>query len=146
MQLIKNDFGKSYSIELLPNASATDLIWKFPDIPFLRDKFTTGINLSYGAFGVTSGKLNIAPQVSNLYPSFLTLVDNSGDLFIQNLPLAELSATQYIDTANTDYYAQNSNGYFVIKPRIVVWNKCFVKFPTATALANVILQFNIFYK
>lgn len=148
MQIIKTNIVRSLTVEVNPAASATNLTWTFPDLPFLRGKKTIGIMASIQPLGVVTGKSNIIASVVNgvgLFPCFLTLVDKMNKRFVQNLPIVELSTSTYLDPTANDYFATNSNGTFIIKPRIVQWNKCFLFFPTATATPNLIAQFNILY-
>jgi len=149
MQLVKTDIVKSINVELIPVSSATALTWTFPDIPFLRGKQVLGISLSVSAVGVTSGRTNIGTLMAlgtGAYSCFITLVDDKSNNFIQQMPVVELSNTALIGLAGNNFVSCNTNGILLIKPRVVVWNKCFVYFPTATGLASHCLMFNIIYK
>jgi len=153
--MILNKLGvkKTYTLEVQPLNSATQTTWQFPDIPFLREKYITGISLSNNANGVTSGKENFGHLVpeNTTYSAFLTLVNNTGIQFIQNMPLDELciqttisvvassSGSRYITSSNT-------NGLLIFKPVNIVWTKCFIYLPSAIALSNLCCQFNIYYQ
>jgi hypothetical protein len=153
--MILNKFSvkKSFTLEVIPAASATQTTWQFPDIPFLREKYITGIALSTNAAGVTSGKTNFGyvVPVSATYSSFLTLVDNSGKQFIQNMPLDELVCQSWqqnnnATSANNFITSFNTNGLISFNPVNIVWTKCFIYFPVATALSNYCCQFNVYYQ
>lgn len=147
MILINRNFKKTCLVEVVPTNSATNLTWTFPDNPFLRDKVCVGLMLSINPYTAVSGKTNISVLLSQgLYSCFLTLTDSDNVQFVQNLPVVELSQNIYIDTANNDYYAINSNGAWMFAPRVLQWNKCFVYFPIATALANYSLQLQVIYQ
>lgn len=153
MILNKLGVGKAYTLEVQPLNSATQTTWQFPDIPFLREKYITGISVSTNAAGQTSGKTNLGyyiPQ-SNNYSSFLTLVDNTGKQFVQNIPLDELVTQSWqrnnlATSSNNFIYGYNTNGLFCFKPVNIVWTKCYIYLPTAITFSNYICQFNVFYQ
>ena len=153
MILNKFGLGKSYTLEVIPLNSQTQTTWQFPDIPFLREKYITGIALSTAVAGVTSGKTNIGyviPQF-NTFSSFLTLVDNSGKQFIQNMPLDELVCQSWqqnnnATSANNFIYSYNTNGLVSFKPINIVWTKCYIYFPVAFGTPNYCSQFNVYYQ
>jgi hypothetical protein len=153
MILNKLGVGKAYTLEVQPLNSATQTTWQFPDIPFLREKYITGIALSTNAAGQTSGKTNLGFVIPNstAYSSFLTLVDNTGKQFIQNMPLDELVCQSLQQnnnavSANNSISSYNSNGLLAFKPINIVWTKCYIYFPVASALVNYCCQFNVFYQ
>jgi len=153
--MILNKLGvkKVYTLEVQPLNSATQTTWQFPDIPFLREKYITGISLSNNANGVTSGKDNLGHLIPEniIYAAFLTLVDNTGIQFIQNMPLDELCIQTTINvtgaTTTTRYIrSSNTNGLLIFKPVNIVWTKCFIYLPAATTVANLCCQFNVYYQ
>ena len=153
--MILNKFSvkKSFSLEVIPAASATQTTWQFPDIPFLREKYITGIALSTNVVGVTSGKSNLGYFVgtNSTYSSFLTLVDNAGKQFIQNMPLDELVCQSWQKnneaTGTNNFIASyNTNGLVSFKPINIVWTKCFIYFPVATSASDFCCQFNVYYQ
>ena len=153
MILNKFGVGKIYTLEVQPLNSATQTTWQFPDIPFLREKYITGIALSTNAAGITSGKPNLGYYlpIVNTYSSFLTLVNNTGNQFIQNMPLDELVCQSWqqnnnATSANNYIASYNTNGLVSFKPINIVWTKCYIYFPAATALSNYCCQFTIFYQ
>jgi hypothetical protein len=153
MILNKLGVGKAYTLEVIPLSSSTQTTWQFPDIPFLREKYITGISLSTNVGGITSGKANLGffIPVSTLYSSFLTLVDNGGKQFIQNMPLDELvtQSTQQNNnavSASNFIASYNTNGTVSFKPVNIVWTKCYIYFPVASGLVNYCCQFNVFYQ
>jgi len=154
--MILNKLGvkKTYTLEVQPLSSTTQTTWQFPDIPFLREKYITGISLSVNQYGTTSGKSNLGFVVSAQasVSGFLTLVNNTGNQFIQNMPLDELVILSYqrndnaVSTANF-IFGYNTNGLISFKPINIVWTKCYIYFPTALAsFPNYICQFNVFYQ
>jgi hypothetical protein len=152
--MILNNYGikNSYTVEIQPAASDTAQTWMFPDIPFLRTKPITGIILSAMQAGVNSGKTNYGYTIwtNTATSAFLTLQDDKGKQFIQNMPLRELFITSQIGVNEaflTDNYVYGSNtdGIKYIDPRIIVWTKSFVYLPVATGTANLCLQFTVLY-
>jgi hypothetical protein len=150
MILNKLGVGKAYTLEVQPLNSATQTTWQFPDIPFLREKYITAISVSSNSYGITSGKNNIGSLMSSVatYSSFLTLVDNTGKQFIQNMPLDELLLQSAINVTGVTPYLKsyNTNGLLNFKPINIVWTKCYIYFPVATALSNYCCQFNVYYQ
>jgi hypothetical protein len=153
MILNKFGVGKTYTLEVIPLASATQTTWQFPDIPFLREKYITGIALSTAAAGITSGKSNLGYWIpaSTSYSSFLTLVNNQGTQFIQNMPLDELVCQSWqqnnnATSANNFITSYNTNGLVSFKPVNIVWTKCYIYFPAAIAQSNWCCQFNVYYQ
>jgi hypothetical protein len=153
MILNKFGVGKSYTLEVIPLNSATQTTWQFPDIPFLREKYITGIALSTNANGITSGKGNLGyfVPVNNNYVSFLTLVDNTGKQFIQNMPLDELVCQSWQQnnnaTSSSNFIGSyNTNGLVSFKPINIVWTKCYIYFPAALAQSFLCCQFNVYYQ
>jgi len=153
--MILNKLGvkKTYTLEVQPLNSVTQTTWQFPDIPFLREKYITGISLSNNANGVTSGKDNLGHLVpeNTIYAAFLTLVDNTGIQFIQNMPLDELCIQTTISVvsstqANRYIRSSNTNGLLIFKPVNIVWTKCFIYLPATTQLSDLCCQFNVYYQ
>lgn len=152
--MILNNYGikNSYTVEIQPAASDTAQTWMFPDIPFLRTKPITAIILSATQRGVNTGLTNYGYTMftNTATSAFLTLQDDKGKQFIQNMPLRELFITSEASVGNaisTDnyIYGQNTDGIKYIDPRIVVWTKCFVYLPVVTGTANLCLQFTVLY-
>lgn len=154
--MIQNNYGikKSYSVEVVPSSSDTSLTWMFPDIPFLRSRPITGIVLSTMQKGANTGLTNFGSTVAQSganTSSFLTLADDQGKQFIQNMPLKELVITTQTDNATalitTNYfYGSNTNSIMFFDPRVVVWTKSYIYLPVATGTANLCCQFTVFYQ
>jgi len=127
----------------------------FPDIPYLRNRKVYAIALNTSPYGVDSGLSNIGyglalNTISNS-SSFLTLYDQNGDQFIQDLPLQELICNRTFLSASTPDRLQlqskfQANGLTVFTPRIIQWTKCSIYFPVALGVGNLSFQFDIFYK
>lgn len=156
MQLIQRDISRTYTLEIVPTAIG-QTTFTFPDIPFLRDKISYGIETSIQFEMVTTGKQNRFGQANFTYQSagFITLVDSNNNQFVQNMPIIELQ-NQYNFTPSTTSPAQgtiavatpyNTNGLMVFTDRIVQWNKCSMFFSVSpiTALTQG-FQFTIYYK
>tara|TARA_R110000822_G_scaffold8411_2_gene33098 strand:+ start:230 stop:706 length:477 start_codon:yes stop_codon:yes gene_type:complete len=155
--MILNNYGiqNSYNIEVIPSNSALSTTWMFPDVPYLRTKPITAIMLSTSTVGVNTGLNNLGNAImteSNPFTTsgFITLVDDQGKQFIQNMPLKELiSTTEFsinnVLSSNNYSYAYNTDGIKYIQPRIIVWTKCFIYFPVATTLSNYCIQFTALY-
>lgn len=152
--MILNNYGikNSYTVEIQPAASDTAQTWMFPDVPFLRTKPITAIILSATQAGVNTGLTNYGYTMftNTATSAFLTLQDDKGKQFIQNMPLRELLITQEVKVnaafvSDNYVYGANTDGIKYIDPRIIVWTKCFVYLPVATGTANLCLQFTVFY-
>lgn len=139
MLINKNAISNTYTVEVSIPAGTTSLQFFFPDIPYLRDKLITGIVASAAEKGVSTGLNNIAIAADGLN-MFMTLQTFSGEQFIQNLPVIELS-----NNLGTTEAFINTNTIWGIAPRNVVWTKSFIYFPTASYTAGTVAQFNIFY-
>ena len=75
----------SVQIEIMipKNTSTNQLVFNFPDQPFLRDKKITAIYLSVADYTVASGTLNVGKDiVSNATPTYL--LNTSIFLTLQN--------------------------------------------------------------
>lgn len=161
--MIQNNYGirRSYTVEITPSDYGTALTWMFPDIPFLRSRPISGIVLSTMQRGVNTGFNNVGAYIQNgtTFPgsavssqgAYLTLADETGRQFIQNLPLIELINTAEENNATalvtTNYlYYQNTNGILYFDPRVVVWTKSYVYMPVATGATSALCcQFTVFY-
>ena len=146
---MKLQVTQSVSIELNTVVATKQ---KFPYQAYLQDKFIIGIAGSSSSVGVISGTSNLLFSIqfnaSSSGGLFLTLCDNNGNEFIQNLPVLETMSTQYVDlTAGPTlrYTAVNGDGYFSFYPRKVVWEKSFVLDPALVLSAGNCLSFNIFF-
>lgn len=141
----------SYHVAVYPNDSATNLQWQFPDIPTLRDRKTIALQMKLCTVDVNTNKINhclsVATKSSNC--GFVTLIDNKGNAFIQNLPMLELNTTLYSENGGTtpglSGDVRNANGLFVMAPKYIAWSKCFLYFPTATGINNLCALFNVYY-
>lgn len=132
--------------------SGTATQFSFPEQPYLRGKKIVGIMASQALFGVDTGKLNICfaqNYTPSTTPCFLTFQESTGLNFIQNLPLVELNPVSYADVkigASNVYNLNNRGGLFEIKPRVIVWTKCFLFFPVPLGVDTYCAQFQIFYE
>ena len=67
------------------------------------------------------------------------------------MPLDELICQSYqvnneAISSNNTIYSYNTNGLVTFKPINIVWTKCYIYFPVATALSNYCCQFNVYYQ
>jgi hypothetical protein len=151
MQLIQKDLLRTYTLEIVPTAIG-QTSFTFPDIPFLRNKISYGIDNSLNSTMVTTGKTNLFSQSSfvGVTAGFITMVDSQNNQFIQNMPLIELQSLQYqlLDPTPTIVnFPYNTNGTLIFSERIVQWNKCTLYFPTSPiASLTTGFQFTIYYK
>lgn len=152
MQLIQRDLLRTYTLEILPT-KASQTNFTFPDIPFLRNKISYGIDCSLNSKMITSGKTNAfsTEDFFKTYAGFITLVDSQNNQFVQNMPWCELMALQYqyivgggIPSAIN--YPYNSNGTMIFSERIVQWNKCALNLPAPAIDLSSGFQFTIYYK
>ena len=82
--------------------------------------------------------------------AFLTLYDNSGEQFIQDIPLQELIPNGcFISGTAPDRLVSQTifqrNGLTIFTPRIIQWTKCSIYFPVPIAIPNLCFQFDIYY-
>ncbi len=153
---MKSLYKKSVLVEItLPVGPQT--IFPFPDVPFLRNKKISAINLSVAAKGLTSGLNNIAtlsvlqisaPGVNNSIPAFVTFQDYKGVQFIQNLPIIELNSTSIsnVNTPASDFISvTNTNGTFEIIPREINFEKSYITFPFGIPVTDWCLMFDFIY-
>ena len=154
MQLIQKDLLKTYTLEITPTAIG-QTNFTFPDIPFLRNKISYGIDTSINSYMITSGKVNLFSQSTFVGSTagFITMVDSQNNQFIQNMPLIELQSLQYQflysdgTTTNIVNFPYNTNGTMIFSERIVQWNKCTMYFPTSPiSILSSGFQFKIYYK
>jgi hypothetical protein len=141
----------SYHVAVYPNDSANNKVWQFPDIPTLRGRKAVAIQAKINSIDVNTSKVNanvgISLALAN-YACFLTLINNDGNAFVQNIPVAQLITTVTQSGGSASLATgtlRNVNGLFVIKPTIIAWSKCFLTFPTATGTANLCSLFNVYY-
>jgi hypothetical protein len=130
--------------------------YTFPDIPYLREKKVFAIALNTSVFGVDTGLNNIGLSLAlgtgfANKSAFLTLYDNKGDQFIQDIPLQELIANKtFYSAPGPDRLVAESigskNGLMIFRPRIIQWTKCSIYFPVAPTTMNLCFQFDIFYR
>jgi hypothetical protein len=153
MQLIQKDLLRTYTLEIIPTKIG-QTNFTFPDIPFLRNKISYGIDTSINSSMATTGKINLFSQPSFVInpttPGFLTMVDSQNNQFIQNMPLMELQSLQYqyFDSTPTIVnFPYNTNGTMIFSERIVQWNKCTLYFPASPiSILTTGFQFTIYYK
>lgn len=134
------------------NTATSQLVFPFPDQPFLRDKKIVGLSISVNTYSPFSNATNVCAELATdagtslLNNSlFLTLQDNKGNQIVQNLPILELNPYGYksnVTMANT-----NTNGYLPINPTTIVWPKSFLSCPSAIGSqpTNRCFLFTVFY-
>jgi hypothetical protein len=142
---------KSIQVEI-PLNSATATSFSFPDIPYLRNKKITHIEVSRNTRSLNTLLFNFPTQdaiIPNSTAIFFTFQDKQGVNFIQNLPLIELEPTCQLQyTSPSDQISPNNpNGLFEIVSREIVFTKSFVFIPyTIGTNGPFCLLLNIFYK
>jgi hypothetical protein len=143
------------------NTATNQLVFNFPDQPYLRDKKITGIMLSLMENGAYSGATNvnsdiISNQATPVYllntSVFLTIQNNQGQQVIQNMPLAELNAYNLRAAStppNSGDSKYNIDGIQAIQPQVIVWPKSYISAPTpiiSSAIYDRCFQFTVFYQ
>lgn len=142
------------------NTATNQLVFNFPDQPFLRDKKITAVCLSLMEHGVQSGAVNVNTDIvsNKATPTyllntsvFLTLQNDKGQQVIQNIPLVELNPYS-LDAQNTppDFGPSryNVDGIQQINPQVIVWTKSYISAPTpilSSALYDRCFQFTVFF-
>lgn len=154
MQISNTTVKNLVQIEIFipANTATSQLVFPFPDQPFLRDKKIVGMSISANRNSPFTNARNINRELATNSGTsllnnsiFLTLQDNKGNQIVQNLPVLELNPYVYNSIAlvsNT-----NSNGYLPIKPTTIVWPKSYLSAPTAIGSVTVdrCFLFTVFY-
>jgi len=142
------------TVDFAAVSSATTQQFTFPDIPYLRNKKVYSIALNCSLYGAESGLSNIGYLIASgsltNRSAFLTLYDNTGEQFFQDIPLQELIANSaFVSGSAPDRLVSQTisqkNGLTIFAPRIIQWTKCSIYFPVAMGIANLCFQFDIFY-
>lgn len=118
------------------NTASTQLVFNFPDQPFLRDKKIVGMSISANTYSPYTNSTNVCAELATdagttlLNNSmFLTLQNSRGNQIVQNMPILELNP--YGFKSNVLIANTNTNGYLPLQPDTIVWPKSYVSFPTA---------------
>lgn len=143
------------------NTSTNQLVFNFPDQPFLRDKKITAVMLSLMEHGAYSGAVNVNSDIvsNKATPTyllntslFITLQNKEGNQIVQNMPLVELNPYS-LDAQSTppDFGPSkfNIDGMLAIQPQTIVWTKSYISAPTpiiSTAGFDRCFQFTVFYQ
>lgn len=144
----------SYTVDFAGINTATTQQFTFPDIPDLRNQKVFCIALNTALYGVETGLSNVGYLIASgsltNRSAFLTLYDNSGEQFIQDIPLQELIPNGcFISGTAPDRLVSQTifqrNGLTIFTPRIIQWTKCSIYFPVPMAIANLCFQFDIYY-
>lgn len=135
------------------NTASTQLVFPFPDQPFLRNKKIVGMSISTNTYSPFTNGTNVCAELATdagttlLNNSmFLTLQDDKGNQIVQNMPILELNPYNF--STNTIIANTNTNGYLPLNPTTIVWPKSFVSFPTAIGAdaTNRCFLFTVFYQ
>lgn len=161
MQTVQGSILRTAQIEILVprNTTTNQLIFPFPDQPFLRGKKIHSIVLSVSTYSAQSGLLNVNAYlpingpitVASTNCFFITLQDIKGNQFVQNMPLIELNPynqnTATGSTAGISKY--NLDGILAFDPKEVVWTKSYISVPTPAFTTPSALdrgfQFSVFF-
>lgn len=165
MQTVIQNLAKSAQIEIVvpANTITNQLVFPFPDQPFLRGKKITAVIMSVNSYTSQSQLRNVCQQLvtngSLTYAAtnsfFLTLQNINGEQFIQNMPVVEtnpynLNQISSPITANAGISKYNTDGIVAFTPTEVVWTKSYLSvptsaFPTSTGLGYG-FQFTVFFQ
>jgi len=143
------------------NTATNQLVFNFPDQPFLRDKKITGMMLSLMEHGAYSGAVNvnsdiISNQATPAYllntSVFLTLQNKDGNQIVQNMPLVELNpynqnAIAALPDQGPSKY--NIDGMIAIQPQTIVWTKSYISASSpiiSSAVFDRCFQFTVFFQ
>lgn len=143
------------------NTATNQLVFNFPDQPYLRDKKITAVMLSLMEHGAYSGAVNCNSDIvsNKATPAyilntsvFLTLQNKEGMQIVQNMPLVELNPYNGNPISTLpDQGAQkyNIDGIMAIQPQVIVWTKSYISAPTpiiASAVYDRCFQFTVFFQ
>lgn len=143
------------TIDFAAVSSSTTQQFTFPDIPYLRDKKVYSVALNCSLYGVETGLANVGYVIASgslvNRSAFLTLYDDRGEQFFQDIPLQELIPnTTFVSGTVPDRLVSQTigqkNGLTIFAPRIIQWTKCSIYFPVAMGIPNLCFQFDIFYQ
>lgn len=143
------------------NTATNQLVFNFPDQPYLRDKKITAVMLSLMSNGAYSGAVNcnsdiISNKATPAYilntSLYITLQNKEGMQVVQNMPLVELnpySRFNYSTPPDVGQSKFNIDGMLAIQPQTIVWTKSYISAPTpiiASALFDRCFQFTVFFQ
>lgn len=143
------------------NTATNQLVFNFPDQPYLRDKKITAVMLSLMEHGAYSGAVNVNSDIvsNKATPAyllntsvFLTLQNKEGMQVVQNMPLVELNpySLNAISTApDLGPSKFNIDGMLAIQPQTIVWTKSYISAPTpiiSSAIYDRCFQFTVFFQ
>lgn len=113
----------------------------FPDLPNLRDVYTTGI-VFYNAGNMAKDINNVALCTTNNYNKCYLTLNVNGEEVIQNLDLKQLQAIR----SNGNAY--NPNGYLPLTPMKIDFQKSYVNVASGQNLGATVpfsFCFGIYY-
>lgn len=165
MQSVQQSVKNSCQIEILipRNTITNQLVFPFPDQPFLRGKKITNVVMSLQNFSANSGLFNlnfiIATNQSltgfiGTNSVFLTLQDIHGNQVVQNMPILELNpyninAFNQTPVASDGVSKYNVDGIQAFSPSEIVWTKSYLSVPTAafstSSASDRGFQFTVFF-
>lgn len=161
MQTVNSNIKQSAQIEILvpKNTTTNQLIFPFPDQPFLRGKKIHSIVASASLYSALSGLVNVNAflplnnplTVVNTNCFFLTLQDINGNQVVQNMPLLDLNPYNYNDStgAGVGISKFNVDGILSLNPTEIVWTKSYISTPspafTTVATEDRGFQFSVFF-
>lgn len=141
MILNKHSVNNYQLVELLITANSANTKYFFPEQNLLRGKIIDKIEY------YPDNAANPAPSGNaaglTVQTAFLTLVDESGDEFVQGMPIAEIIGifTGFLNRT------ESANGPFTMFPRKVIWPKSYISYPVANPLpTNYSVLFGVYYK
>jgi hypothetical protein len=143
------------------NTSTNQLVFNFPDQPYLRDKKITAVMLSMMEHGAYSGAVNVNTDIVSNQSTpayllntsvFLTLQNKEGMQIVQNMPLVELNpynlnAIAVLPDQGPSKY--NIDGMLAIQPQTIVWTKSYISAPSpiiSSAIYDRCFQFTVFFQ
>lgn len=161
METVKSTIQKTAQIEILVprNTVTNQLIFPFPDQPFLRGKKISAMVMSVNTYSAQSGLLNVCAQLSlNVALSaiatnavFVTLQDIHGRQVVQNMPILDLNPFNLAVPSGlgVGISKYNINGILALNPTEIVWTKSYLSVPTpaftSPSAQDRGFQFSVFF-
>lgn len=161
METVNNVIKKTAQIEILVprNTVTNQLVFPFPDQPFLRGKKIYGMVMSVNSYSAQSGLFNVGAALAVNAPLtviatnsiFVTLQDIHGRQVVQNMPILDLNPYNIAvpSGVGVGIGKYNLNGILALNPAEIVWTKSYISTPVAaftTPVANDRgFQFSVFF-
>lgn len=141
MILNKHSVQNFQLVELLIAANSANTKYFFPEQNLLRGRIVDKIEFYPGDAANPAPSGNTAGLT--VPTAYLTLVNDSGDEFVQNIPVAELTGVFHGFIRRVETY----NAPFTIVPSKIIWPKSYISYAEPSGvITNYSVLFGVYYK